>query len=154
MQDLRRFDTLSDFSHTSSNDADYELHLVMALCERELGDTAAALKYFGVAMDADSSNAGIYGWLHLGVTKLGVRDYKGAIAALEHENRVYDHFADTWYWLGQAWLATGRGDLAKKMFLRAKELFNVHSGRYHIHGPHCEKLDAICESDVDAALSN
>jgi hypothetical protein len=55
MEDLRRFDTLSEFSHTSSNDGDYELHLVVALCERELGDTGAAFHYFGVAMDADRS---------------------------------------------------------------------------------------------------
>jgi tetratricopeptide (TPR) repeat protein len=112
------------------------------------------LHYFGVAMDADSTNAGLYGWLHLGVTRLKAHDYAGAIMDLEHENRVYEQFADTWYWLGQAYLATGRRALAKKMFLRAKELFNDHTGRYHLHGPYCEKLDAIYESDVDAALSN
>jgi tetratricopeptide (TPR) repeat protein len=154
MEDLRRFDTLSEFSHTSSNDGDYELHLVMALCERELGDTGAAFHYFGVAMDADSTNAGLYGWLHLGVTRLGVRDYRGAIAALEHENRVYEQFADTWYWLGRVYLATGQRALAKKMFLHAMELMNDHSGRYHLHGPYCEKLDAIYASDIDAALAD
>jgi tetratricopeptide (TPR) repeat protein len=154
LKDLQRFDTLSEFSHTSSNDGDYELHLIMALCERELGDTNKAFHYFGVAMDKDSSNAGLYGYLHLGVTKLKTRDYPGAIAALEHENRIYDQFADTWYWLGQAWLATGRRDQARSMFLRAKELMNDHSGRYHLHGVYCEKLDTIYESDIDAALSN
>jgi hypothetical protein len=97
IKDLQRFDTLSELSHTSSNDGDYELHLIMALCERELGDTTKALHYFGVAMDKDSTNAGLYGYLHLGVTKLGMHDYPGAIAALEHENRVYEQFADTWY---------------------------------------------------------
>jgi tetratricopeptide (TPR) repeat protein len=153
IKDLQRYDTLFEFSHTTSNDGDYELHLVMALCERELGDTAAAFHYFGVAMDADSSIAGIYGWLHLGVTKFGIRDYKGAILALEHENRVYDQFADTWYWLGRATLATGQKAQAKKIFLHAKELINDHSGRYYIHGVYCEKLDTIYESDIDAALA-
>jgi tetratricopeptide (TPR) repeat protein len=154
LKDLQRYDTLSEYAHTTSNDGDYDLHLIMALCERELGDTTKALHYFGIAMDTDSTNAGLYGYLHLGVTKLKAHDYAGAIAALEHENRIYDQFADTWYWLGRAYLATDRRAQAKKMFLHAKELFNDHTGRYYLHGPYCEKLDTIYESDVDAALSN
>jgi tetratricopeptide (TPR) repeat protein len=151
LRDLQRFDTLAGFSHLVSNNGNYELHIIMALCERELGDTAMAFHYFGQGVD--SVNAGLYGYLHLGVTRLMTRDYPGAIAALEQENKVYDKFAETYYYLGRAYQATGKKALAKEMLQHAKELMNDHSGKYHLHDVYCEMMDTIYEFDIDAALS-
>lgn len=113
LRDLRRFDTLFGFPHLTSNNGDYELHIVMALCERELGHYDAAFAYFDKAFRADSSQAGLYGYLHLGATLLRTKDYRGAIAVLDHENRIYDKFAETWFYLAQANLALGHNAIAK-----------------------------------------
>jgi hypothetical protein len=76
--------------------------------------------------------------------------------------RIYNYAGDSLFqgsakceqWLGRVYLATGQRALAKKMFLHAKELMNDHSGKYHLHAPYCEKVDAIYESDIDAALAD
>jgi tetratricopeptide (TPR) repeat protein len=153
LQDLRRFDTLFGFPHLTSNNGDYELHIVMALCERELGHNQVSLAYFDKAFGTDSSQAGLYGYLHLGTTLLRTRDYRAAILALEHENRIYDKFAETWFYLAQANLGLGKKAQAKEQLLHAQALFNDHSGKYYLHDVYCEMPDAIYLSDVEASLA-
>lgn len=153
LKDLQRFDTLYGFPHLTSNNGDYELHIVMALCERGLGHYQAAFAYFDKAFGTDSSQAGLYGWLYLGITRFRVKDYKAAVETLEHENRIYDKFAETWYYLAKANLALGKKALAKDQMLHAQALVNDHSGKYYLHDVYCEMQDAIYLGDVEAALS-
>jgi hypothetical protein len=147
--DLQRFDTLFGFPHLTSNNGNYELHIVMALCERALGHYQAAFDYFDKAFGADSTQAGLYGYLYLGSTKLKVKDYRGALTALDHENRIYDKFAETWLYLAQANLGLGNKALAKEQLLRAKALFADTTGKYYLHDVYCEMPDAIYPEDVE-----
>ena len=153
LKDLQRFDTLFGFPHLTSNNGDYELHIVMALCERALGNYRASFAYFDKAFGTDSSQAGLYGWLYLGISQLRIKDYAAAVETLEYENRVYDKFAETWYYLSKANLALGKKALAKEQMLHARALFNDHSGKYYLHDVYCEMQDAIYLSDVEAALT-
>jgi hypothetical protein len=158
LSDLQRFDTLTGFSHTSSNDGNYELHVVMALCERELGHPDAAFRYFAIGIDSVGresgfSAIGLYDYLHLAVTKLKAGDAAGAILALQRENAKYDKFAETWYYLGMACLLTDKKELAKTYLLHARALMNDQSGKYHMYDIYCEMPDTIYESDIDAALA-
>jgi tetratricopeptide (TPR) repeat protein len=155
--DLKRYDTLTGFRHNYSNDGNYELHVVMALCERELGHTDAAFRYFAIGIDSVEaqngfSATGLYDYLHLGVTKMKAGDFQGAIRAFQQENRKYDKFADTYYYLGLAHLLTGQRDLAKANLLHARELMNDHSGKYHVYDIYCEMPDTIYPSDIDILL--
>lgn len=125
----------------------------MALCERQLGNIPAALHYFSVAMEKDTAEAGLYGCLHLGVTKLLGKDYRGAIAALEHENRIFDKFAETWYYLALAHETLGQKPLAHEYLLHAKNLLEDTSGIYHLHEVYCEMFDTVYPADVETALA-
>ena len=165
LEDLKKYDTLSEFSHTESINGDYELHIAMALAERQLHNIPAALHYFSVAMDKDSAEAGLYGYLHLGVTKYLAKDYPGAIAALEHENRIYDKFAETWFYLAKVYAALARDTaqarekshnlaLAREYLLHARDLLADSSGVYHLHEVYCELLDTVYPADIDQALTD
>ena len=148
-----QFDTLSGFYHMTSNNGDYELHIVMALCERALGRYQQSLDYFDKSFGADSTQAGLYGYLYLGTTRLQTKDYRGAIAALEHENRIYDKFAETWYYLAQANLRLGNKALAKEQLQHAKALFADSSGKYYLHDVYCEMFDTVYPEYIDIALT-
>jgi tetratricopeptide (TPR) repeat protein len=130
----------------------------MALCERELGNTAAAFHYFAIGIDSVVAQkvfgfTGLYDYLHLGVTKIRSKDYAGAIAVLEKENRKYDKFAETYYYLGIACLAMGRKTDAISHLLQARALLNDGSGKYYLHDIYCEMPDAIYLSNVEEALA-
>lgn len=155
--DLRVFDSLTGGRHQSSNDGNYELHVVMALCERELGHMEAAFRYFAIGIDSVEAQSGpaatgLYDYLHLGVTKMRTGDLPGAIRALEQENRKYDHFADTYYYLGMVYLLEGQRGPAKANLLRARELMHDHSGKYHVYDIYCEMPDVVYPGDIEAAL--
>src|ERR1700744_235181 len=131
LADLKRFDTLSGFSHSYSNDGNYELHVVMALCERELGHTDAAFRYFAIGIDSVAAQqgsvfVGLYSYVHLAVAKMAVKDYNGALWALQQENLAYDKFAETYYYTGVIDMLTGKKDLARTNLLQAKALLNDH----------------------------
>lgn len=158
LADLKRFDTLSAFGHNYSNDGNYELHVVMALCERELGHTDAAFRYFTLGIDSvaaqqGSAFVGLYGYVHLAVTKMAIKDYNGALRALQQENLQYDKFAETYYYIGVIYGLTGKKDLAKTNLLQAKALLNDHSGKYHFNDIYCEIPDTIYGSDIETALA-
>ena len=156
--DLKRYDTLTGFRHNYSNDGNYELHIVMALCERELGHLQEAWRYFAMGIDSVRAQGGeaalgLYDYLHLGVTKMKAGDYPGAIAALRQENNKYDKFADTWYYLGCIYLATGNGGLARQYLEQAKALISDHSGKYHLYDIYCQMPDVVYPSEIDSALA-
>src|SRR5882757_3971394 len=52
LHDLQRADTLSHFQPGQSGDGNYNLYIVMALCEREMGDYPASFRYFALGIDS------------------------------------------------------------------------------------------------------
>ncbi len=130
----------------------------MALCERELGHPEAALRYFAIGFDSvvaqqGAAAVGLYDYLHLGVTKMRVKDYDGAIHALQQQNLKYDKFAETYYYLGKTYGLIGKKELARSNLLQARLLINDHSGMYHLYDIYCEMQDTIYNSDIDDALA-
>lgn len=158
LDDLQRNDTLSRFAHQYSGDGNYELHILMALCERGLGNFTAAFHYFHEGIDSvvarnGPSSAGLFSYLHLGVTLLQTGDYDGALVALESENKQYDRFAETYYYMGMAHLRKGHKAAALENFRRALELYTDKTGTYRLNDPYCEMPDAIYVSDILSAIS-
>jgi len=158
LDDLKKNDTLTKFASYNSGDGNYELHVIMALCERELGNNVAALKYFAIGIDSviakrGNSAAGLYSYVHLAVTKMRMKDYEGAMNALEKQNGVYDKYAETYYYMGCINIITGKKKLAKENFLHARELIMNPKGKYHFFDIYCEMHDAVYIADIDKRLS-
>jgi tetratricopeptide (TPR) repeat protein len=158
LDDLKKNDTLTQFASYSSGDGGYELHVVMALCERELGNNGAALKYFAIGIDSviarrGNSAAGLYSYVHLAVAKMRMKDYEGAMKALEKQNGIYDKYAETYYYMGCINTITGKKALAKENFLQAREFVISPKGKYRFFDIYCELHDAVYLSDIDARLS-
>jgi tetratricopeptide (TPR) repeat protein len=155
LDDFRKNDTITHFNPGQTGDGSYNMYVVMAICERELGHYPEAFHYFSIGIDSivrqkGSDWVGLYDYVHRAVARIRVGDYKGALSDLDSENRKYDNYAETWYYQGIVFRLTGQKPEAKASFEKARRLFNGEG--YHFTDPYCEMTDAIYLSDIDKAL--
>ena len=156
LRDLKTLDTLTSFNPGQSGDGSYNLYIVMALCAREQGRMTEAFHYFSLGIDSVVAHKGpewigLYDYLHRAVTRMRVKDYRGALSDLDNQVKKYAGFAETYYYRGQVLLLMGQKAEAKVAFERSKTLF-VSEG-YHLTDPYCEMLDEVYLEDIEEALA-
>jgi len=156
LNDLVKLDTLTQFNPGQSGDGSYDLHIVMALSERELGYYKKAFHYFSIGIDTVLRQKGIqwvglYDYLHRAVMRMRVKDYAGALSDLAKQIDKYSKFAETYYYQGQVLVLTGHPVEARKAFEKSKRLF-ISEG-YHLTDPYCEMPDAVYLEEIEEALS-
>ncbi|SHN33794.1 tetratricopeptide repeat protein [Chitinophaga sp. CF418] len=155
LEDLKRFDSLSHFASKHTGDGTYSLNVVMALCERELGNYSSAALYFSKGIDSifytkGKDFIGLFDFLHRSVLKLRQQDYVGALSDLNQQEKLCRHYVETSYYKGIAYRALGKHKLAKQHFEKAARLYKEG---FHMSDIYCEMLDAVYPSDVDEALA-
>jgi tetratricopeptide (TPR) repeat protein len=155
LEDLKRYDTITNFNPRQTGDGVYSLYIVMALCERELGNYHEALSWFAKGIDSMLIQKGDYGiglfdYLHRAVLKMKMKDYAGALSDLEKQIRKYEKFAENWYYKGLVLQTMNRQQEARDCFDKARRLF-VSDG-YHFSDPYCEVTDVVYLSDIDEAI--
>ncbi|AMJ66365.1 tetratricopeptide repeat protein [Hymenobacter sp. PAMC 26628] len=151
--DLTRLLALTHGNAGYSNDGDYDLRIVLALCKRELGDPRGALAVFNQCIQANEAQqrVGLYDYLHRGVTRLRTGDYAGALRDFKREQGQAKELADTEYYVGLAYRRQKNKALARQHFVRAEALFQQGHRRYH---DYCEPLDAVYLADIQQALAS
>jgi tetratricopeptide (TPR) repeat protein len=155
LEDLRRFDSLSHFLSKHTGDGTYSLNVVMALCERELGNYSNASLYFSKGIDSifytkGKDFIGLFDFLHRAVLKLRQQDYTGALSDLDQQEKLCRNYVETSYYKGMAYRSLGKHKLAKQQFKNAARLYKEG---FHLSDVYCEMLDAVYPSDVDEALA-
>lgn len=150
--DLKRLYDLNKGQPGYSGDGDYDLRIVMALNQRQMGNYTAALAYFKECItDNEKKNGvGLFDYLHLGVTRMMTKDYKGAIAELNRETKKYEKLADTYYYLGLCYKKLGQRRNAFNNFTKAYSLFTKTG--YHRNDPYCEEPDQVYLADIELEL--
>ena len=151
--DLTRLMAITHGNPGFSNDGDYDLRIVLALCKREQGDPKGALALFDACIAASKAQQriGLYDYLHRGVTRLRQGDAAGALLDLQLERQQIKQLADTEYYLGLAYQKQKNQALARQHFTLAETLFR--QGRYR-HNDYCESLDKVYLADIEQALDN
>ncbi|WP_298738351.1 hypothetical protein [uncultured Chitinophaga sp.] len=155
LQDLKRFDTLSGFAHRHTGDGTYSLYVVMALCERELGNYDAAARYFAKGIDSifymkGKDFIGLFDFLHRAVMKIRIGDYNGALADLEQEEKICKNYVEVAYYKGVVYRAMGKHQHAKEQFEAARR--RCRDG-FRMTDIYCEMHDAVYPADIDEALA-
>lgn len=155
LEDLKRYDTLSRFAHRHTGDGTYSLYVVMALCERELGNYTAASHYFAKGVDSifytkGKDFIGLFDFLHRAVMKIRLKDYSGALADLEQEEKICKNYVETSYYKGIVYRSMGKHKQAKAAFENAKRLLKEG---FHLTDVYCEMQDAVYPADIDNALA-
>ena len=154
LKDLKRLYVITKGLPGYSDNGDYDLRILMALCEREMGNYKQAIIYFNECIDKPMTkgNTGLYDYLLRGTTKLKHKDYKGALADFEKETKIYLKLADNYYYMGLAQKHLKQFAAAKLSFKHAKELY-TKTGYFH-YDPYCEPPDGVYLADINRELAN
>lgn len=155
LEDLKRYDTLSGFAHRHTGDGTYSLYVVMALCERELGNYTAASYYFAKGIDSifytkGKDYIGLFDFLHRAVMKISLKDYAGALEDLEQEEKICKNYVETSYYKGIVYRSMGKHKQAREQFEKANRL--LREG-FHMYDIYCEMHDAVYPADIENALA-
>lgn len=150
--DLTRLMALTLGNPGFSNNGDYDLRIVLALCLREQGDAKRALAVFDACIAANKAQQriGLYDYLHRGVTRFRQGDTAGALLDLQRQQQQIKQLADTEYYLGLVYRKQKKSALAHRHFALAETLFR--QGHYR-HNDYCESLDKVYLADIQRALA-
>jgi hypothetical protein len=88
-----------------------------ALDYHKRGDLKAAIPLLQQCVERDPENAEVLYWAGIGL--LGMRDYPGGVAFLEHSRERDPSNPNLWYNLGVAYDASGRWEAARKAYEQA-----------------------------------
>jgi len=155
LADLQENKRINKNNNAWSNDGDYDLTVVMALCYRELGETEKALALFKEyfyekeVVKSTGLGTGAYDYLHYGVTLMKAGKKNEAAAAFKKQISVYEQFPDTYYYLA---LLLPKSDPGYQSNLLTA-LSYMEAG-YSRKDPYCEALDEVYPSDLKKALNN
>lgn len=152
LKDLQQLYKLTAGQPGYTGDGDYDLRILMALCQREAGDNKAAIRLFDecITEHEKQQTVGLYDYLHRGVTYLKMNDYQAAIANFNLETEKYEKLADTYYYLGLTYAKLHQQKQAIAYFRQAEELF-IKTG-YHRNDPYCESPDQVYLADIQQQL--
>lgn len=153
LEDLQRLYKLTGGQPGYTGDGDYDLRIVMALCQRAIGDNKAAIHLLDecIAEHEKQQTVGLYDYLHRGVTYLKMKDYPAAIANFNLEIKKYGKLADTYYYLGLTYGRLHQQKQATACFKQAEELFSKTG--YHRNDPYCESPDQVYLTDIQQQLN-
>lgn len=152
--DLYRLYKLTNGQPGYTGDGDYDLRLLMALSQREMGNSKLAMQYFNECISDHEKNGslGLFDYLHRGVTLLKMKKYNAALADLKLEVKKYEKLADAHYYLGLTYLALGDIQNATKSLNYARDLYTKTG--YHRTDPYCEEPDQVYLADITNAQTN
>jgi tetratricopeptide (TPR) repeat protein len=131
------------------------MYMMKGLAYKELGNMQKALELYDIAINEQITSKGpewlgLYDYLYRGIIKFRMGNYDAAIEDLNLEVKQYESLADTYYYRGMAYAATGRKDEARLDLQRAKELM-LSEGQKRWES-FVLYPDEIFLSDIDKAL--
>ncbi|MBD2716063.1 hypothetical protein KBK19_13550 [Microvirga sp. STR05] len=150
LADITRLQQLTRNQPGQSGDGNYDLRILAALCQRELGDLRAALTTFDacIADNKPLDRVGLYDYLHRGVTKLRLHDYAGALADFKLQRTVNGKLAETDYYTALILRQQHQPDASARMQI-ARQLWQQG---YRLNDPYMSMPDEISLPDIDRFL--
>jgi len=151
LADITRLRTLAPNEPAQSGDGSYDLRIVAALCQRELGDLREALATFDacIADNVKKDRVGLYDYLHRGVTKLRLHDSAGALADFAQQRTINEKLAETYYYMAMAHQQRKDQQAAAIQLQIAKELWQ---NKYHLNDPYVSMPDEVSLRDIETLL--
>jgi tetratricopeptide (TPR) repeat protein len=151
--DLLKISEINNGFPGQSEDGDYDLRIVIALCYRELGDYERAMEVFDrcIRENDEKKKTGPFDYLHRGVLKLKTNDNEGALEDFQKQMDVYENFADAHYYLGKANKELGNTTVAHLNFKEAKDLYDKNLRRWDAY---CEEIDLVYYEDILKEIEN
>lgn len=119
LENLKKID--STYIRYSQN-GDYNLNIVIALCYKGLGEKYKAIQMIKKLLAEKDYVLMNYDYIHLGVLYLETGNFENAIKCFTKENEIAS-YAETYYYLAMAHKYLHNKKLYLKNLLKAKELY-------------------------------
>ncbi|MBK8624506.1 MAG: tetratricopeptide repeat protein [Saprospiraceae bacterium] len=106
-----------------SQNGQYHLDIVKALCYKGLGNNIEAIKLIEQTLSNTNYSVGFYDYLHLGVAYLKEKDYDKAKVILEKQLERHDYLAETYFYLALIYTHKNQKDKYEEHMKKAKEKY-------------------------------
>lgn len=124
LKDLLALEKINKYNIGYSQNGDYHLKIVIALCYKSLGKKKKAISLIKTQLSVKDYKPQNYDFLHLGVLYIETGDVKEAIESLKKELIIYDYLAETYYYLAIAYKKENNLSLFKENLLKAQYFYN------------------------------
>lgn len=144
--DIENFEKLvgSDNMGFSQN-GNYHLEIVKALCYKGLGDKFKAIDLFEIQFNKKNYSPMLFDYYHLGVLYFEVGNLEKAKETLEKQISNNDYFAEPYYYLSLIYAKENNMVLAKKMITKAQIFYSENK---FIKDSYTTPQDKIFEKNI------
>lgn len=149
IEDIEYLDSLVDYDIGYSQNGDYHLNIIKALCLKSIGNPQRAIEIFEDQLQAKDYILGKYDHLHLGVLYLEQGNYEKAIENLQKQELEND-LAENRFYLALAYKEIGQlNDCRDNLNLAMKKYKN----EIKMFDTYVEKMDQIYLVDIENQLA-
>lgn len=100
IEDIDSLDKIRDYDLGMTNNGDYHLNMVKAICYSQLGQKEKAIEIFEKQLADDTHTVGLYDYYQLGVTYFEIKNYEKALQTFQKQLSENEN-AETHYYIGQ-----------------------------------------------------
>ena len=147
--DLERLETISKGDIGYSQNGDYHLKIVIALCYKGIGNKTKAIELIKKQLSIKGYSPLNYDYLHLGVLYLEQGKFKEAIKNFKKEIQLDDYLAETYYYLALAYKKEKQINLCKQYLCKARDLYLKG---YVMNDSYTNPIDKIFFSQIETLL--
>ncbi|MFN7259933.1 MAG: tetratricopeptide repeat protein [Cyclobacteriaceae bacterium] len=150
IKDFERLDTLFPHDIGYSQNGDYQLTIVKALCYSAIGEKGKAIQIIESQLFKKGYSPMVYDYLHLGVLKMETGDLNGGIDFLTKSIALNDYLAEPYYYLGLIYKSKNLKVEYKTAMEKAKAYYLKGYKRFD---PYTHPMHKVYLSDIDRELS-
>lgn len=149
IKDFETLDSLTSFDIGYSQNGDYQLNIVKALCYKAIGQKSKAIEIIENQLAQKGYTPMTYDYLHLGVLKMETGDTAGGIEYLKKSISFNDYLAEPYYYLG---LIYKKKHLTKEFRENMEKAKAYYLKGYKRFDPYTHPMDKVYLADIESEL--
>jgi tetratricopeptide (TPR) repeat protein len=151
IKDFEKLDTLFPHDIGYSQNGDYQLTIVKALCYSAIGEKDKAIAIIEAQLGKKGYSPMVYDYLHLGVLKMETEDIAGSIESLAKSIALNDYLAEPYYYLGLIYKSKNLKADYKSSMEKAKAYYLKGYKRFD---PYTHPMHKVYLSDIERELTS
>lgn len=148
IEDIELLDSLINYDIGHSQNGDYHLNIIKALCYKAIGKPARSIKIIEQQIQDSTHLIGVYDYLHLGVLNLELGHHSKAIDIFKKQ-AIENDIAENRYYLALAYRNLGETKQCMDNLILAKKKYKSGASMFD---PYVEKMDQIYLMDIENEL--
>lgn len=139
IEDIDSLDKIRDYDLGMTNNGDYHLNIVKAICYSQLNQKEKAIEIFEKQLADETHTVGLYDYYQLGVTYFEIKNYEKALQTFQKQ-LIENENAETHYYLGQVYKNLNQPE---KYAEHKKKAFDFYKKGIIMRDPYNEHINKI-----------